>query len=193
MASTMRGGFLRDDVTGALVVSGGAGGGSADVGLGDVETQFRSLADFGGSDAVASGIVLASRAVVRKAGTYGNLVVVSGQAAAAVTDLKYGVWNEAGDTLLASTAASQAIVTAANTRYQLALLAPVALTLGQVVYIGCGGVGTTIPHGKGANTSGAFATDPPVPARTSTGWAGGALPAVLSGVNARMSWYALRP
>jgi hypothetical protein len=87
--------------------------------------------------------VYAGLAVVRTAGVYTKIRFATGATVTALTDVRAGVWNSSG-VKLGETAESHAIVTSAVKTYELALLEAVKITLGQRVYLGVGGVGTTL-------------------------------------------------
>lgn len=156
----------------------------------DVATMPRELVAVS-ANAVASGRIAAGRAIVGRKGSFTKLRLMTGTTVpAGLTDMRYGVWDEAATTLLASTANVSAIVTAASTVYLLDLVAPVSLVLEQEVYIGGGSLGTTPPILRGIPlpASTPFAGLDPILARYVDGWAGGALPAALPSVAGSMPW-----
>lgn len=147
------------------------------------------------SGALTSGNVYAARARVRKTRTYSKIRVFTGATApSGLTDVRFGVWNDTASSKLAETANVVATVVAATTIYTVDLAAGVRLYAGQDVYIGGGFLGTTPPTIRGvALPSSAFSALPPVLAKQTTGWAGGALPSSLGSTSGACFWAELLP
>lgn len=150
------------------------------------------------SGAIGSGVIIAGRARNGRRTTYTKIRFYTGTAVpSGLTDVRLGVWDAAGAALLATTANESAAVIAATTMYTLNLAAPLTLLTGQDVYLGGGSFGTTPFAFRGvAFPSSAFTNRPGVAgphARLVTGWAGGALPAVIASVSGAMPWVELVP
>lgn len=183
------GGFKRTP-SGALMVSGGGN----QTGYGDVETLDRKVLSFAGSGAgIAAGDVQASYAQVLKGGTFGQITFRTGaQAITACTDFRVGVFDAAG-VPTAQSANASATVTAPGTVYTVPLLAPIVLEAGEFIYIGAGGVGTSVPDPLGFTGLSGIDTLAPVLSLRKTGWAGGVLPTLDGGSPVRHRWFRLVP
>ena len=141
-----------------------------------------------------SGLVSACIARVFGAGTWARLKWSCSAAYVNDTDVKLGVWDAAG-TLLATTAK---LVHPSGLRDD-ALDAPLAVAVGDILYLGIGVVGATAGSFKCISTFSSPMCDVPLPnlgnnplLRFETGWAGGALPNLTkASQNAFMPWIEL--
>lgn len=130
----------------------------------------------GASSTLASGIVVAWRAIVRSAGTYAQMRFRVGAEFTSAIDARVGVWSEDGTVLLAESANIAASLTL-NTLLTVALVPSVTLTEGQVLFLGIGGVGQTAGTllSGDALVSGNIYNLSPALQRSKTGYTGGSL------------------
>lgn len=149
---------------------------------------------------LSTGRAYAARALCKADGTYTQIRFMTGATppSGTYTDMRAGVWNDAGTVLLASTANAFATVTQASTLYTLSLGAGVELEKGDEVFLGLGFIASTQPTIRGAAAGAAdLLSLAPALARINAGgsWTtGNALSAAMSTTNATaMPWVELLP